>query len=528
METFWKNTVGGFSGPAEGKAAAQLAQALSQATGAEVYAESVAAEGGGVLALARRGLEKFILLAHPQEPVGGLRVSFVFQGECRRKTLPFGKVRLLEAPADSVNAAALRKALPWTAPQPIAGRPSIGLGDRLGLATPGHVRAVRGTGYVPVLAQQSIREMTRTRRSPADVMNDATWGVFQTGFRTGFGSDADHLKTADDIDRCADAGFTFYTIDPGDHVDDGADAADAGALAEAFEVLPWDTLEATAADTVAQYVGKQVALESGTTVALDLAALHRASVKYGRAVAHTAALYRHLVAKLGKGTFELEVSVDETETPTSAAEHYWVASELARLGVEWVSLAPRFVGRFEKGVDYIGDLAQLERTFVDHLAVAREFGDYKISLHSGSDKFSVYAMAAKHGGHRVHVKTAGTSYLEALRVLAVREPGLFREILAFARERYETDKATYHVSADLAMVPAPQDLADDALSTLLDQFDGRQVLHVTYGSVLTADDGRRFRGRLLEAVNTHEDLYAEVLEKHIGRHLEAFLKKASR
>ena len=523
METFWKKAMGGFSGAAQGGAAVETARALAQATGAEVYADSVAAEAGGVLALARRGRKKCLLLAYPRELLGGLRVAFVFQGESRRRTLPFGKATLLEAPADSVNAAALRAALPWTAPQPVAGRPSVGLGDRLGLATPGHVRAVRGTGYVPMLAQQSIREMTRTCRSPEDVMNDATWGVFQTGFRTGFGSDADHLKSADDIDRCAAAGFTFYTVDPGDHVDNAADEADAGALAEGFEALPWDALETTAADTVARYAGNDVALESGTTLALDRAALHRAAVKYGRAVAHTAALYRHLVAKLGKGKFELEVSVDETDTPTSAAEHYWVAGELARLDVEWVSLAPRFVGRFEKGVDYIGDLAELERTFVDHLAVARKFGNYKISLHSGSDKFSVYEMAARHGGHRVHVKTAGTSYLEALRVLAVREPALFREILAFARGRYENDKATYHVSADLAKVPAPEDLADDALPEVLDAFDARQALHVTYGSVLTADDGRRFRGRLLEALKTHEELYAEVLEKHIGRHIGPFL-----
>ncbi len=528
MQTFWKNTATGFSGAPERGAAAQTARALGQATGAEVYAESVAAEGGGVLALARRGLEKFILLAYPQELLGGLRVSFVFQGEPRRKTLPFGKVRLLESPADSANAAALRTALPWTAPQPVARRPSIGLGDRLGLATPGHVRAVAGTGYVPMLAQQSIREMTRTHRSPQDVMNDATWGVFQTGFRTGFGADADHLKTTDDIDRCTDAGFTFYTVDPGDHVDDSADGADAGTLAEAFDALPWEALETTAGDAVARYAGKDIALQSGTVLALDLAALHRAAVKYGRAVAHTAAQYRHLVETLDKGGFELEVSVDETLTPTSIAEHYYVASELHRLGVEWISLAPRFVGRFEKGVDYIGDLAELERTFVDHLAVAGTFGDYKISLHSGSDKFSVYEMAARHGGHRVHVKTAGTSYLEALRVIAAREPALFREILAFARDRYETDKATYHVSADLAKVPAPEDPADDALSTLLDQFDARQALHVTYGSVLTADGGERFRGRLLTALKTHEEAYAEALEKHIGRHLEAFVKAESR
>jgi len=137
----------------------------------------------------------------------------------------------------------------------------------------------------------------------------------------------------------------------------------------------------------------------------------------------------------------------------------------------------------------------------------------------------VYEMAARHGGRRVHVKTAGTSYLEALRVIARCEPGLFREILDFARERYETDKASYHISAVPAKVPAAAKLSDERLPAVLDQFDGRQVLHVTFGSVLTADDGRRFRGRLLEALKRHEEDYAEALRIHIGRHLAPFLKK---
>jgi len=525
METFWEELVAdeetrAIVDPAQ---AQSLAQGIGQALGAEVYWESLACWPEWGAAMLRRAAQKRIILFWRHAGAFYPEAARTFEGTPAQVPVAGGNLGVLEGPLSAANAAALRAALPWTAPRPVAGRPSIGLGDRLGLATPGHVRAVRGTGYVPMLAQQSIREMTRTRRSPQDVMDDATWGVFQTGFRTGFGSDADHLKGADDIDRCAAAGFTFYTVDPGDHVDDGADGADAGSLAEAFEGLPWGALETTAADTVARYVGQDVALESGTTLTLDEMALHRAAVKYGRAVAHTAALYRHLVGRLGQGAFELEVSVDETEAPTSVAEHYYVAGELARLGVEWVSLAPRFVGRFEKGVDYIGDLGELERTFVDHLAVARRFGDYKISLHSGSDKFSVYAMAARHGGHRVHVKTAGTSYLEALRVIAGCEPALFREILGFARQRYETDKATYHVSADLAKVPAPEDLADDALPDVLDRFDARQALHVTYGSVLTADDGERFHGRLLGALRRHEEAYAQALEKHIGRHIGPFL-----
>ncbi len=522
MDGFWRKVVGGCADALEPSEAAAVAAALGQVVGGCVYPESVATAGGVVLALGRRDLEKVFVAAWPagKTPVA---VS-AFSGS--RRSLRVGDTALdvLEGPCSAVNAAALRKILPWTAPQAVAGRPSIGLGDRLGLATPGHVRAVRVTGYVPMLAQQSIREMTRTRRSAQEVLDDATWGVFQTGFRTGFGADADHLKTPDDIDRCAAAGFTFYTIDPGDHVDNAADTADAAALATKFAALPWAALETTAADTLRSFSTAKVDLPGDRTLTLDETVLHRAAAKYVRAVAHTAAMHRHLEARLGRGQFELEVSVDETETPTSPAEHFYVARELARLGVTWVSLAPRFIGRFEKGVDYIGDLESLEKTFVDHLAIAQACGGYKLSLHSGSDKFSVYKMAARHAGQHLHVKTAGTSYLEALRVLARCAPDLFREILTFARERYEADKASYHVSADLAKMAQPECPADADLPAVLDQFDSREALHVTFGSVLTWDDGQRFRGRLYEALRNHEEEYAEALRVHIGRHLEAFLR----
>jgi len=523
MESFWHKVTQGHEGPpADAQEAAQTADALSAAVDARVYPDSVAADAGTLVAMARcQGDRVLVFVTAGDDPPQAAGMWQV----CRAGVdLGFAEVAVFLAPCTDVNAAVLRQALPWAGPQMIAGRPSIGLGDRLGLATPGHVRAVRGTGYVPMLAQQSIREMDRTGRQPQDVLDDATWGVVQTGFRDGFGADADHLKTDHDIYRCAEAGFTFYTIDPGDHVNNAADALDAGALADAFQALPWDALESSPADARAAAGKVGVGLPDGRRLALDGPALERAAVKYGRAVAHTAALYRHLVERLGRGRFELEVSVDETESPTTPEQHLYVAAELARMGVQWVSLAPRFVGRFEKGVDYIGDLEELERTFIEHLAIARAFGNYKISLHSGSDKFSVYRMTARHGGERIHVKTAGTSYLEALRVLAACEPDLFREILAFARERYVTDKATYHVSADLAKVPPPDGLDPAALAALLDDFDARQVLHVTYGSVLTADDGQRFRGRLLAALQTHEEAYAEALHRHIGRHLAPFVE----
>ncbi|MDQ3793563.1 MAG: tagaturonate epimerase family protein, partial [Actinomycetota bacterium] len=244
-----------------------------------------------------------------------------------------------------------------------------------------------------------------------------------------------------------------------------------------------------------------------------------AAAKYGRAVAHAMALYRHLQEAMGDRPFEVEVSVDETASPTTHAQHLYIANELSRLGVEWVSLAPRYVGRFEKGVDYIGDVARFEEDFALHAAIARRFGPYKLSLHSGSDKFSIYPTAVRQTRGLVHLKTAGTSYLEALRTVAVLDTDLFREIYAFSLERYEEDRASYHVSASLEKAAAPEDVAGKDLPALLDRFDEREILHVTFGSVLTRED---LRDRLMGALATHPEDYAGNLEKHFLRHLEPF------
>ena len=217
-------------------------------------------------------------------------------------------------------------------------------------------------------------------------------------------------------------------------------------------------------------------------------ALLRAAVKYGRAVAHVTMMYRHLRDRREEGAFDLEVSVDETESPTTHAEHLYVASELRRLGARCASLAPRYVGRFEKGVDYIGDVAAFDAHLVVHAAIARAFGPYKLSLHSGSDKFSIYPWAVERTRGLVHLKTAGTSYLEALRTVSQVEPALFRVIYRFSLANYERDRASYHVSARLDRVPPADRMSDAGLPAILDDFDARQVLHVTYGSVLTARD----------------------------------------
>ena len=496
---------------------------LEELTGLTVYPRSVTQADGTT----------FFLAHGPQEKVLGIlgdTTGFERNSQFANSQFAIRNSQFL-CPLTPGNAAALRDRLPWLRPVLLGLRTSAGFGDRLGLATPGHVRAVREAlrrgsgqaGIAPIFAQQSVRENARTGRTPQQVMDDATWGVFQEGWREPWGADADHLKTPAVVDAFVAAGYTFFTIDPGDHVNNEAHTAPPAKVEAKVQALPWDALEDTAQDLERRYLGRSFDLGE-TALTFERETLWRAAAKYSRAVAHTVRMYRYLVEHFPESSqlsrrsgFELEISVDETETPTSPEEHFFIASELRRLGVRWVSLAPRFIGRFEKGVDYIGDLETFSAEFARHVAVARALGPYKLSLHSGSDKFSIYPIVARLADGLVHLKTAGTSYLEALRAIAQVDPALFREILAFARERYKTDRATYHVSAQLAQVPVPSALSNADLPTLLEQFDARQVLHVTYGSVLD-----QFGDRLLEGLRKYEETYYNLLESHFRRHLSPF------
>ena len=406
--------------------------------------------------------------------------------------------------------------------------PSFGFGDRIGLATPGHVEAMKRSGgrIEPIFPQQSIREMTRTQRTARQVMTDAMAGAKAAGWTGRIGADADHLKTTGDIDATAAVGFTFFTIDPSDDVDQQADDYDESTLREKFEVAretaPW----------FAEYVGKTIDLPSNTRVELTEEACMRAAVKYGPAIRKALQLGNHIrqVNEAARRDHEIEISVDETEQPTTLAEHYIIADQCIQGGLRLVSLAPRFIGELEKGVDYKGDVAALEASLNDHAAVAELLGPYKLSLHSGSDKLSMYAALARATKGRFHVKTAGTSYLEALRVVARHDEPLFRRIVRFARSRYDTDKATYHVSATNDAVPGEDGLDAARLEQLyLERWadvpqgvgftePGRQILHCTFGSTLTDPElGPAVRATL----ESNPDTYTEVLADHFSRHLEA-------
>ncbi len=410
-------------------------------------------------------------------------------------------------------------------PSALGLEPSFGFGDRLGNATPGHLAALRAHGGAirGIFAQQSIREMSRTQRTPDQVMTAAVDALSAAGFDDPWGADADHLKTPADVDYTADAGFIFFTIDPSDHVDQQADNYSPDEIQARYQPTAW----------AEEYLGKTLEVNDRLSITFDDLTVKRAAVKYGPAIeeALKLAAYIHEAAGKREQDHEIEISVDETEQPTTLAEHYIIADQLIKGGVKLVSLAPRFIGDLEKGVDYKGDLGALEASLADHAAIAERLGPYKLSLHSGSDKLSMYRLFARATRGRLHVKTAGTSYLEALRAVAQLDEKLFREIIDFSRSRYDEDKATYHVSATLDCAPPPGHIAETPrlVKLYLENWSdvpegkgftepGRQVLHCTFGSVMTHET---YGPAILELLRNQPDTYREVLAEHFGKHLSA-------
>jgi len=491
----------------------QLAEILGAVTSLRIYPRSITAVDHTLLFMGTRQGEKYSSVVSPQP---GL-VDRLEEPE-HQVAIEGMTVRLRMGPISLRSAAWLRKTLPFLEAATIGLKKSAGCGDRLGLATPGHVRAIRKTGVAPIFAQQSVRENERTGRTPSQVMDDALWGAFQEGWRYGFGADADHLKTTAQVDAFVAAGYTFFTIDPGEYVDNEAENASGLALEQKVADLPWQEMESTPADLERRLSKKPIDLGEFST-RFTREEILRAAAKYGKAIAHTVRLYRHLLNAVKGRPFELEMSVDETESATTLVEHVYIASELKRLDVQWVSLAPRYVGTFEKGVDYIGDLEPFERAFARHVAVAKTYGPYKLSIHSGSDKFKIYPIASRLAGDLVHLKTAGTSYLEALRTIARCNPGLFRDIIRFATRRYPVDRATYHVSAEVHRIPDVANLDDHELPGLLEDFHAREVLHVTYGSVLNQDE---LRAPFFDTLRRNEEEYTQAIESHFDRHLGPF------
>jgi tagaturonate epimerase len=423
-----------------------------------------------------------------------------------------GAVHYQEVVPGPINLGPLWELFPWTRPVSLRNeRTTIGMGDRIGMASAGHIRAARRFDVSPVLAQQSIRELDFTARSFTDVVADAAFLVFQEGYTGGYGADGDHLKTIPDIDRALANSMPMITLDLTEVMKpEVADWSDSEVEA-AFKHLPSEFRKRVEE----KYADKTVELET-TRITIDAATARRCAVMYGEALSFTETVDAHLKRRTGDA-YDLEISVDETTTPTLPTHHFFISRELEVRGVTVNSLAPRFIGDFQKAIDYIGDVDEFTEQFRVHAEIARATGGYKVSVHSGSDKFSVYPVVGEETQMRLHLKTSGTSWLESLRTIAQTEPALYRLIHQRAFDYFPEALKSYHITADIDAIDALDGKADGELPGFLDDPNCRQLLHISYGGLLRDPEVRE---KYFSALHVHEQQHTRNVRNHMRKHLE--------
>ncbi len=403
---------------------------------------------------------------------------------------------------------------------------TIGVGDRFAHQAKAQLQACikldqEGVEVVPVW-NKSNREHSFIGSEPQSVYDAAKAAVEALNWDKGWHVDADHINI-DTVDKYLDSS-DFFTID----------------VADFIGLNPEGDAVSTFVKKHPELVGS-VAID-GINAPLDITREYVEDVagKYLTAVAEAARIYRHIDSK--KDEFIAEVSMDETDAPQTPPELLIILAALADEGIKLQTIAPKFTGRFNKGVDYVGDLVQFEKEFNDDLAVIahaiEKYGlpeNLKLSVHSGSDKFSIYPIigaAIRQTGAGVHVKTAGTTWLEELIGLAEAQGDglvLSKEIYAKALENVDTLCAPYASVIDIDSKKLPDaevvngwtgEQYANALRHVQEHpefnMHFRQLLHISFK--LAAREGTRYTDLLkineeVVAKNVTENIY----DRHFKR-----------
>ncbi len=338
---------------------------------------------------------------------------------------------------------------------------SIGVGDRFAHQAQAQLRACQlalaeGVEVIPVW-NKSNREHLIIGSEPAITRIAADEAVRKLGWTKPYHLDADHIRL-ETVGRFLSP-CDFFTIDVADSIGQPADP----------------TSVKTFVDRHTDLIGEVRITRIPQPFTITRTEVERVANKYLKAVQDAGAIYHKIVAAKGVGNIITEVSMDETDTPQTPPELLLILAALADEGVPVQTIAPKFTGRFNKGVDYVGDLAQFEKEFREDLAVIAfavgKFGlpaNLKLSVHSGSDKFSIYEpirRAIKEFGAGLHLKTAGTTWLEE--VIGLAEAGgegldLAKEIYVKALKKKDELCAPYAsvIDIDASKLPSPEVVAD--------------------------------------------------------------------
>ncbi len=403
---------------------------------------------------------------------------------------------------------------------------SMGIGDRFGHQGRAQLTAFvsaakRGVHVTPVW-NKSNREHLIVRSKPAAVRAEADDAVSELGWTGAYRVDADHIgmATVDHFLSVSD----FFTIDVAEFIGQGSHESGADDLLKLL-----------------RKVGLRPAIAGlSTPVELTHEKITDIAHKYLAAVKEAGRVYRHIEKARGRENFITEVSMDETNHPQTPEDLLVILAALACEGIPVQTIAPKFTGRFNKGVDYQGDLAVFERAFNDDLAVvafaALHFGlpeELKLSIHSGSDKFSIYApinKTVKRMNCGLHIKTAGTTWLEEIAGLAaVGGDGLTfaRELYAGAMDHLDELCTPYASVIDIDRTALPslqkvKSLTGEAFAAMIRHNlqcpaynpSVRQLLHVAYQ--LAANAGDRYTSLLHQYAQPISEAVTEnILDRHL-------------
>ncbi len=444
-----------------------------------------------------------------------------FQGICHHQSL---SLKVCDPTAE--NTECLLDLFPYTKPVSLRKYPmTIGTGDRLGVATPGHIRAIKKFQAHPVLAQQSSRENEQTGRNFPQVIRDAAWAVFQENYQEGYGADGDHLKSLQEVKIALDAGVSMVTLDLSEKINPEALQEPKEWIDRKFKE---EINEGDAKVIFHLFLDKEFSLtgpHGKFSIQFNEESVKRNTLFFDRAFGFIEEVYELIRSRTGnRPLVDFELCLAGMPFPTSPENHFFFNLELSHRGVHIQSFAPRFVGEFQKGIDFHGNREDLRKQFYQHVLIAQEDGNYKISIHSGSDKFSILPMMGDLSKGGLHLKTAGTSWLEAIRLVALMSPALYREMHRFALSVFKEASRSCSVTPDLDQIPKLEKLSEEELPGLLDQDDSRQLLHITYGYLLNAKNdagGSLFKDRLYPILTRYEEDYWALIERQIEKHLNS-------
>lgn len=389
---------------------------------------------------------------------------------------------------------------------------SFGTGDRLGLVTSAQVSALKEYNLFPILAQQSPRELVKTKRDFKDVLLKSVLGVLESGYLGSFGADADHIKDEKYLMEAIEAGYSMYTLDISDFIEKigGLSLKD---LQEKF-----GKISSLSKKIIEKYSGKSLRISESETYEFSYDELCKSAIVYEKALSFVEMVYEILKSKLKY--FEIEVSIDEGEKDTTPEDHLFVAEYLHEKGIDFRSLAPKFPGEFQKGIDYKGDIKRFEEELKKHYALSKSIEGYRLSLHSGSDKFSIYSIFYRVTQGNFHIKTSGTSWLEAVRVIAKYEPNLFEELYQISLENLEESKKAYKV--DIKREDFPKEIKEDYME-FFNKDNVRQLFHISYGVLL--DEKKE---EIYETLDKYEKEHYDFVYQNIKRHLDTLFKEGGK